>query len=96
MRLSPFSSLSLLTADEADYYRFPMPVPGPPPEKCILVSRIPHTQSVKITYPTGETKIFSQTPNIHNELVEAGLPRAKLIRVLDYVWNFYHCIVFVG
>lgn len=73
-----------------------MPRPGAPPPGCLLLSRVPHSNTVKLTYPSGESNYFLHTPNIFLELEQAGIPKAKMTKVLDYVWNFYHVVVKVS
>ena len=70
-----------------------MPKPGPPPAGFILVSRVPRSRTLKLTYPSNETKFFIHTPNIFLELEQAGIPKEKLTKVMDYVWNFYNVMV---
>jgi len=81
-----------LTASEESYYRQKLPKPPQLPKGFLLVTRWPMSQCVKVTYHTGESKVFSVTPMLHKELVEAGVPEEKLVTILDYVWNFIHCI----
>ena len=78
---------ALLGASEADYYRQPLEKPELPPEGMILLTRLPMTQTLKITYPSGETRFFNLIVDQTTHLIRAGIPEDKLQAALDRVWN---------
>lgn len=85
--------VSLLTAEEKDYYTLPLEAPALPLEGQILVSRLPRTNTIKITYYTGETRFFNAMVDQSQELIRAGIPEDKLTKVLDLAWNIIYVYV---
>lgn len=66
---------------------------APPEGKTVMLERAPHTNSVRITYPDGQTEVLPHSPTIVLELCRRGLSVDKAQAALDYVWNFRHIYV---
>lgn len=80
--------LNDLFKPEEDYYKAYSP-PQPPPSKgAFLLLREPLQQSVKLVYPSGDFLSFPITRNLFRELVKVGVPKDKVERAMDYVYNF--------
>ena len=58
-----------------------------------MLSRTPHTRTIKVTYPNGETAYYLHTPNIFLELQAIGVPKEKMNKILDYLWNMVFVMV---
>lgn len=68
----------------------------PPPQQHMLLERIPSHSLIKITFPDGQSQSLVHNPQIDMELVRLGIPREKIARVLDHIWNFYAAYVDCG
>jgi hypothetical protein len=69
--------------------------PANPQPGQLLLSRIPRTDFLTVTYPDGQSaKVVWR--GLHIDLIRLGIPKLKVERVVDYVYNFYHCYVTLG
>lgn len=67
--------------------------PAPPPDTTVLIERAPNTNSIRITYPDGQTEVIPHSQTIVQDLCKRGLHPDKAQAALDYVWNFRHLYV---
>ena len=72
--------------------------PPPPPlptEGHVLVSRMPMSDVIRITWPDGEfrTIVYDRQGDI--KLIRLGLIAERLPKLLNYVYNFYHAYTVV-
>lgn len=61
----------------------------PPPGK-LLISRIPTTDILKITWPDGQnrTVVYDKTGPI--KLARLGIDQDRQEKLINYIYNFYH------
>lgn len=80
--------LAELFKPEEEYYKVYSDKPHAPPKGVFLLMREPYSRQLKVCYPSGDWQMFNYTRHIITELVRTGLPKGKIERALDYVWNF--------
>ncbi len=67
--------------------------PADPPLGKLLVSRMPRTQLLRVTWPDGQYRSLVYDKNGDRKLIDLGIEEERLPKLLNYLWNFYHAYV---
>lgn len=59
----------------------------------LLLSRTPHTNFLRVTWPDGQYRTLTYDRQGDLKLIRMGVPRDHLDRALNYLWNFLNVYV---
>ncbi len=65
----------------------------PPPEGKLLLTRMPRTTFLRVTWPDGQYRTLTYDKEGDLKLIRLGVPRDNLDKALNYLWNFYNVYV---
>ena len=81
-------SLRELMRPEAEYYRLYSPPTPPPTKGILLLIKDSFNPAFKVVFSNGEYMTFRWGRDIEFQMEKIGIPKEKVIPMLDYLWNF--------